>query len=59
MDARRTSRPQHRSVYQPPEDDDFTHVSSFVKYTLFFWNFFIMMIGSLIVGIGVYAVHAG
>jgi len=56
-DSRRTSR--IRSVYQAPEDDDFTYVSPFVKYTLFFWNFFIMMIGSLIIGIGIYAVHAG
>ena len=36
-----------------------THVSRFVKYTLFFFNFFIMLIGSFVIGIGGYAIHAG
>ena len=36
-----------------------THVSRFVKYTMFFFNFFIMLIGSFVIGIGGYAIHAG
>ena len=36
-----------------------THVSRFVKYTMFFFNFFIMLIGAFVIGIGGYAIHAG
>ena len=60
VDTGRTSRSVGQRVSrQRRSRQDKTHVSKFVKYTMFFLNFFIMLLGSFIIGIGGYAIHAG
>ena len=46
---------QRRSVINP--QNAFTHVSMFVKYSIFFFNFFFMIIGALFIGVGSYGIH--